>query len=87
MLGRYDEAIIGLKQGIESYPAAERLHIWLAASYAQSGKIDDAEWEMDEVLLINPDFSLNRIKRAFPFPDPADLENFMGGLHKAGLGN
>lgn len=85
VLGRYDEAISALKQGIESNPAAERLHIWLAAAYAQSGRIEDAEWEIDEVLLANPEFSVDKLKRAFPFSDPADLENFMEGLRKAGL--
>ena len=87
VLGRYGEAIAALQQGLASNPASERLHIWLAAAYAQSGNIEDAKWEMDEVLLGNPDFNLDRLKRAFPFSDPADLEHFMEGLRKAGLEN
>ena len=66
-------------------PASERLRIWLAATYAQSGKIDEAKWEIVEVLTANPEFRLDRLERAFPFSDPADLEHFIEGLRKAGL--
>jgi TolB-like protein/DNA-binding winged helix-turn-helix (wHTH) protein len=85
VLGRYGEAIAALQQGLASNPASERMHVWLAAAYAQSGNIEDAEWEMGEVLLSNPDFRLDNLKRAFPFSDPADLEHFMEGLRKAGF--
>ncbi len=85
VLHRYDEAIAAFKQGLATNPASERLHIWLAATYAQSGNVEDAEWEIQEVLTANPEFRLDRLERAFPFSDPADLEHFMEGLRKAGL--
>ena len=85
VLHRYDEAIEAFKQGLASNPSAERLHIWLAAAYAQSGNIEDAEWEIEEVLMANPDFSLAKLERAFPFSDPADLDHLLQGLYKAGL--
>jgi len=85
ILRRYDEAVAAFQQGIASNPAAERLHVWLAAAYAQSGEIDEAEWEADQVLTLNPGFSLNRLLEAFPFQDPADREHFLGALRKAGL--
>jgi adenylate cyclase len=85
VLHRYDEAIAAFKQGLATNPASERLHIWLAATYAQSGNIEDAKWEIQEVLTANPGFRLDRLERAFPFSDPADLEHFMEGLRKAGL--
>ena len=85
VLHLYDEAEAAFKQGLASNPASERLHIWLAATYAQSGNIEEAQWELQEVLTANPSFRLDRLERAFPFSDPADLEHFMEGLHKAGL--
>jgi len=45
ILRRYDEAIAAFQQGVATNPAAERLHVWLAAAYAQYGEIDEAEWE------------------------------------------
>jgi len=37
ILRRYDEAIETFQQGLASNPASERLHVWLAAAYAQAG--------------------------------------------------
>ncbi len=85
VLGRYDEAIAEFKKGLQTNPASERLHVWLAASYARSGKVDEAKWEMDQVLTVNPQFSLERVSQAFPFKDPSDLERFVGGLRLAGV--
>lgn len=85
VLKRYDKAIQAFQEGLKTNPASERLHVWLAAAYAQSGNKKDAEWEVDQVLALNPDFSLERIKQATPFKDPKDLEHFLESLRKAGL--
>ncbi|MEN8133313.1 MAG: winged helix-turn-helix domain-containing tetratricopeptide repeat protein [Pseudomonadota bacterium] len=85
ILERYNEAIETLEKGIASNPASERLHVWLAAAYAQAGEIEEAEWEVDQILMLNPDFSLQRIQQAFPFKDPTDLERLLDGLRIAGL--
>ena len=85
ILKRYDEAITALKRVLESNPAAERAHLWLAAAYAQAGRSDDAEWEVEQVYAADPDFSLERIRHVYPFSNPADLEHFLAGLSKAGI--
>jgi len=85
ILGRYDEAVTALEKAIASNPGAERVHVWLAAAYAQAGAIDDARWEADQILIMDPEFSMARIEKIFPFKDPADRDRFTEGLHKAGL--
>ena len=85
ILGRYQEAIEALEQGLESNPSSERMRVWLAAAYAQDGREDDAKWEAEQVLTLNPDFSLHRIRQAFPFKDPADIERLLAGLRIAGI--
>jgi TolB-like protein/DNA-binding winged helix-turn-helix (wHTH) protein/Flp pilus assembly protein TadD len=85
MLERYAEAIDAFMQAIDSNPASERIHVWLAAAYAQSGAIDDAKWEADQVLTLNPDFSLQRMEKSLPFKDKEDLGRFIDGLRIAGL--
>lgn len=85
ILRRYDEAIEAFKNGIESNPTSERLHVWLAAAYAQSGAIQEAKWEATQVLTLNPGFSRARIQKTFPFKNPADREHFLDGLRKAGF--
>ena len=85
ILRRYDEAIETFQQGLASNPASERLHVWLAAAYAQAGISDEAEWQADQILTLNPEFSIERMGEAFPFKDKADLEHFEAGLIEAGL--
>ena len=85
ILGRYQEAIDAFQQGVASNPASERLHVWLAAAYAQLGETDSAEWETQQVLTLNPDFSLQRIEETYPSTDPEDRKNFIDSLRSAGL--
>jgi len=85
ILRRYQDAIHAFERGVSSNPASERLHVWLAAAYAQADMIDEAEWEVEEVLTLNPDFSLLRLREAFPFKDTEDRQHFLQGLSKAGL--
>lgn len=85
ILTRYDKAIQAFREGLQTNPTSERLHVWLAASYAQLGKKQEAEWEVDQVYSSNPDFSLERIKQATPFKDPKDMDHFLNGLRNAGF--
>ncbi len=84
VLGQYNEAIGAFRRGLETYPDSERLHVWLAAAYGQSGQTSEAEWEMAQVLTLDPDFTLARIQLAFPFKSPGALNRFLNGLRKAG---
>lgn len=85
VLKRYDEAIAEFEKGLETRPRSQRIHLWLAASYAKKGRIEDAEWEIEQILMHNPDFNYQGLHEIFPFKNPADLEHFLDGLRKAGL--
>ena len=85
ILGNYEKAIAAFERVLESNPATERAHLWLAAAYAQVGREDDAEWEMEQVLATNPDVSVDRMRQLYSFTDPNDLAHLVDGLHKAGL--
>jgi adenylate cyclase len=85
VLHRYKEAIDAFNLGLSIYPASERMRVWLAAALAQSGNIEDAKWEGEQIMADNPDFSIDRMTQSFPFNNPADLDNFISGLRKAGL--
>ncbi len=47
--------------------------------------MDQAEWEAEELLALDPDFSLRHIVKGLPFKNPAHLEKIVGALRKAGL--
>jgi TolB-like protein/Flp pilus assembly protein TadD len=84
-LGQYDRAIEAFEQSVERNPSSQRARMWLATSYAQAGRIEDAEWEADELLTVAPDFSVTRIGAAVPYRNPTHLAQFLDGLKKAGL--
>jgi adenylate cyclase len=84
-LARYDDAIAALEEGLERNPTAQRLRMFLAASYAQAGRLADAEWEVAELLTLDPDFSLEHVAEVAPYQDPEPLNRLIGGARKAGL--
>jgi len=85
VLHRYREAIDVLNRGLSSYPASERMRVWLAAALAQSGNIEEAKWEGEQIMSANPNFLIQRMMQSFPFNNPADQDNFITGLKLAGL--
>ena len=60
-------------------------HLILAASYAQLGKNEKAHHHVEEILAINPDFSLSRYKPKISYRKKADKDHYLDGLMKAGL--
>ncbi len=85
MLGRYDDAAKAYAKVVERNPAFLSAHRGLAASYAYLGKMDEAEWQANEVLALQPDFSLEKELLSNPFKRPEDTKRYIEGLRRAGL--
>ncbi len=77
---RYDEALQALEKTLS--PRSRRL---LSATYAQTGRLKEARAAAKEYLEVNPNFSIKRHMELEPYEDPADLEDYVQGLRKAGL--
>jgi Tfp pilus assembly protein PilF len=61
-------------------------HLWLAATYARLGRMEEARAEVAEVLRIHPDYSIAATtRRIMGFKSAEDAEHFFDGLRKAGL--
>jgi adenylate cyclase len=84
-MAQYDEAIPLFENVTESNPQFQDGHLALAAAYGLAGRIDDAEWEAEEVLTLQPGFTLAENLRRTPYRNPADLARWIEGLRKAGL--
>ena len=84
-LGDYSEAIRLLDGGFEQDPAAPRLRVWLAAAYAQAGRVRDADWLITELHLSRPKISVSRVAATVPYRRKSDLDRLVAGLRKAGL--
>lgn len=85
ILRNYDRAIEIFKEGLDSNPTSQRLRLWLAAAYANAGRVSDAEWELELLRTNDPELTIKRIEHAYPFKYHAELENFLDALRKAGL--
>ena len=82
---RYEEAVVPLTDSINRNPKALVTHSFLAASYGQLGREEEARGKVKEILRMKPDFSVAGWSKGFKFKDLADLEHYAEGLQKAGL--
>ena len=83
---RYDDAVAAYKLALGSNPNFIFSHLCLAASYGHLGR-NEASGELAECLRLNPDLNVAWVKEVVPYKDAATLEQFVDGLHKAGLPN
>jgi tetratricopeptide (TPR) repeat protein len=79
---RYEDAVTTLKK-MTDFPIEPRLY--LAASYAQLGRLEEARTELTEILKLDPGASLKSWGHSQPFKNKLDSEHFFEGLRKAGL--
>ena len=85
MMGRYDQAIENFQDCIRRDAAALTCHIFLAATYAAAGKIDNAKWEAEEIRTIRPDFTIATDTTAAQFANPEDRARLQSWLRQAGI--
>ena len=85
--GRFDEAILAYKKAIQrSSPQNIGAHLCLSATYSLMGREKEARAEAEEVLRINPKFSLEYFIKISPYKDHSSLEKYyIQPLRKAGL--
>jgi len=84
-LGNYEESIRYSLDAVSRNPEALRLRILLAAAYSELGQIDDAQWEIEEALLLQPELSLASMYYISPYRDPETMERLIQALRTAGL--
>lgn len=82
---RIDQALVDIESAADASPSYQLLRVWLAAVYAAAGRLEDAAWESEEILALDPDFSIGHVERAFPIRDPVYRERFLADLRRAGL--
>ncbi|MGA7181418.1 MAG: winged helix-turn-helix domain-containing protein [Thiobacillaceae bacterium] len=85
LAGQYEKAVPVQKEAIDSDPEKIQLRLALAATYIKLGRQADAEWQVQEVLMIKPGFTLDKIERISPFQTDSELEAYKALLRRAGL--
>lgn len=81
----YQRAIENFKTALDINPDIEESRIWLAAAYANSGDIEEASWQIEQLEISGRTLSLQRLEKVIPFNDPEQRQHFIDGLFKAGV--
>jgi adenylate cyclase len=84
-LGRIDEAIEALEAAKSRNENAVPIRLHLAASYARAGRLDDAQWEVEELKVQSPSDTISQQKAAHPIQDEVLMDAFVADLRAAGL--
>jgi adenylate cyclase len=87
--GRYQEAVKASELMLDRSRKGEInpfwAHVFLAEAYAELGQLDKARAEAEEVMKINPNYSLEINKVLAAYRDPMIKERRLAALRKAGL--
>jgi tetratricopeptide (TPR) repeat protein len=84
-VGRYEEAIAAGKKAVTLSPNDIYAHLGLAFAYSLAGRQEEARIEAEEILRLNPKYSLVRTGKLLPHKNQADRELYISALRKAGL--
>ena len=84
--GRFEESVSAYKKGIQRAPNHLIAHVGLGTTYSLMGRDKEARAEAEEVLRINPKFSLTHFaKTALIYKDQSDNDMVINAMRKAGL--
>jgi TolB-like protein/cytochrome c-type biogenesis protein CcmH/NrfG len=82
---RYEEAIRALDRVTARNPDWLPAHAFLAATYAELGRPEDARRAGGEVLRLSPQMTVERATQRLPYKDPAMLARAIAAFITAGL--
>ena len=85
LAGLHDKAIESFKKALKQNPDHFLAKVYLAATYGETGREEEGQRVADEVLRINPKFSVELYAKRLPYRNRDDIRQIIEGLHKAGL--
>jgi adenylate cyclase len=83
--GRYEEAIPWYKKSLQLSPNAQGSYVGLITSYSLLGREEEARAAAQELLRVNPKFSVEVWAKTMPYKNGEKLALFADALRKAGL--
>ncbi len=87
MTGRFEEAVSAYKKAFQLAPDSADAHVGLLVTYSMMGREKEARAEAEEVLRINPKFSVDRWEKGISAltKDQSETDKLVNALRKAGL--
>jgi adenylate cyclase len=84
-MGRYAEAVDGFREAATRNPNVYLVRLFLTSSYVRLGNMEDAEWEVEQILTQNPDSKLSQVAHLALYESQDRLKALLDDLRKAGL--
>ena len=85
MVGRYEDSIEMNEMVLKRASNNVFAHTNLAAAYSALGHEENARRHAEEVLKLDPQFSLKQWAEISPAKDKVELERYIANLRRAGL--
>ncbi len=85
VVGNYESAAGELRSALERNQSALYPRLYLAATYVRLGRIDDAQWEVTQLEVVNPGISLSRLDQHMASAGGEPRSRFFEDLRAAGL--
>jgi TolB-like protein/class 3 adenylate cyclase/Flp pilus assembly protein TadD len=85
LLGEYESAVEQLARRLARNPDAISAHVLTAVACGHLGRITEGKQAWQEVLRLDPGYSIERQRRVMPYRDPAAFEIRVDGLRKLGV--
>ena len=83
--GQYQLAVDLLQKALERNEYSMQPRLFLAASYSGLDMQDEAEWEVEQILNINPMITISHMKSTSSIANNKAMKNYILLLRKAGL--
>jgi adenylate cyclase len=84
-LNQYEQAIPLFEQAAQRNENVIPIKLMLAATYVNVQQQEDAEWIIEQILMLNPATTLNHVQKSTPIVDEKTRKKFLSDLQKAGL--
>ena len=84
-LGHYEQAAEYLSQALERNETPSHPRLFLAASYVQLDRQDDAEWELMQLETSHPEITLSHLQKTLPISDAELRSRLLNDLRSAGI--
>ncbi len=85
LLGKFEDSVAVLRRAIDRNENALNPRLYLAAVYVQLGRLDDAEWEVNQIKISRPQVRLDSLITTLPFEHSMHRDKLLRDLRKAGL--
>lgn len=82
---KYEEAIGALKRVLVRNPNFHPAHVYLAISFSELGRAEEAQAEASEFMRMTPSMSWEAWRQRLPYKDQPVVEGLFEGLRKAGV--